>query len=344
MKAAAVPTANEQLRSLAIRRAVLLERLRVGEVRRVIALYAELEGDLVAQLAKRDPMEVNGRYRTARLTVLLSEVSDTLVEFGKSRNLETMAILRRFSTAELLAAQAEVTAATGGAVLTSAPSAASVFAVVRSRPFQGRFLRDWFRELDDATKSRVTSAIRMGVLQGETIGQITRRVRLATRQSARSAAMVVRTAITHVSAVARGQVYSENRDLLKGVQWVSTLDDRTSDICIDLDGKVFPVDSGPRPPAHPNCRSSVAPVLKSWRELGVPADSPPEVRASMNGQVPGTMTYREWLKSQPTEVQDEVLGRRRAQAFRAGEAGDVDLVDQSSRAMSVSDLGTRRSG
>ena len=57
--------------------------------------------------------------------------------------------------------------------------------------------------------------------------------------------------------------------MIKGVAWVSTLDGRTSPICQARDGIVFPVSSGPRPPAHPNCRSTTAPVLRTWKELGV---------------------------------------------------------------------------
>lgn len=131
--------------------------------------------------------------------------------------------------------------------------------------------------------------------------------------------MVARTAVNHVSVVARQQVFEENAEVVKGVRWVATLDMRTSAVCRARDGEVFPIDTGPRPPAHPNCRSSVSPVLKSWRELGFNIDDAPEAtRASMDGQVPASMTYSEWLKSQSAAAQDEILGATRGALFRRG--------------------------
>jgi hypothetical protein len=79
------------------------------------------------------------------------------------------------------------------------------------------------------------------------------------------------------------------------------------------------VDKGPRPPAHFNCRSSTTPILKSWRELGFDADElPPGTRASMNGQVPADQDYDTWLRKQPKDVQDDVLGKTKGDLFRAG--------------------------
>lgn len=41
-------------------------------------------------------------------------------------------------------------------------------------------------------------------------------------------------------------------------------------------------------------------------------------RASMNGVV-DNVSYYEWLKTQPTEIQDMALGKKRAELFRSGE-------------------------
>src|SRR3546814_15905752 len=54
---------------------------------------------------------------------------------------------------------------------------------------------------------------------------------------------------------------SANADLVKRYRWVSTLDDRTSEICQSLDGTEWPVGEGPLPPILPNCRSRIVPVL-----------------------------------------------------------------------------------
>lgn len=41
-------------------------------------------------------------------------------------------------------------------------------------------------------------------------------------------------------------------------------------------------------------------------------------RASMDGQVPESMTYQEWLKKQPQDVVEEVLGKTKAKLFNEG--------------------------
>ena len=119
-----------------------------------------------------------------------------------------------------------------------------------------------------------------------------------------------------------------------------------SAICQARDGKTFELNQGPRPPAHPNCRSIMTPVMKPWDELAKPGALKPgrgaadidrlfqknlkkqgftsseigkikrNTRASMNGQVPRTKTYQQWLTDQPAGFQDEVLGPTKAALFR----------------------------
>ena len=130
--------------------------------------------------------------------------------------------------------------------------------------------------------------------------------------------------------MAREQTYAENEDLIKGVQWVSTLDDKTSPVCRGRDGIVYESDRGPRPPAHPNCRSTTTPVLKSWKELGINLkEAPAGTRASLNGQVPATETYNSWLKKQPVEFQDDVLGPARGKLYRKGGVSMDKFTDAS---------------
>jgi SPP1 gp7 family putative phage head morphogenesis protein len=160
--------------------------------------------------------------------------------------------------------------------------------------------------------------------------------------SRRSAEAMTRTAVAAVSQQARSLLYAANAEVITKVQWVSTLDLRTTPICRARDGKVFPVDSGPRPPAHVNCRSTIVPVVKSWRELGIDADElPPATRASMSGQVPETLTYGEWLRGLPAAQQDEVLGKAKGQLFRAGGLTVDRFVDATGHAYTLDELKRR---
>lgn len=142
------------------------------------------------------------------------------------------------------------------------PTAAKINRVLTDSPFDGRTLEGWFENLAKTTQERLAVTIRQGIVEGQTVDQIVRRVQgtRATRYTdgilnttrAQTRA-VVHSAIQHASNAARQEVFTENADYLKGVQWVSTLDSHTCLVCAPLDGKLFPVNEGKRPPIHTNC-------------------------------------------------------------------------------------------
>ena len=91
-----------------------------------------------------------------------------------------------------------------------------------------------------------------------------------------------------------------------------------------------------------NCRSTQAPVTKSWRELGVDMDEVPAgTRASMDGQVPAETTYLEWLGKQPAGVQDEVLGPTRAKLYRDGKLPMDRMYGDKGQWLSIDQLRAR---
>lgn len=343
-------TANERLRSRVVAHSLYIERYKRAVYTRLQRFLDRVEQDIVRQLQRRS---VSGDFTARRLELLLAAVADAnsagFQKFRDALRREVRALAKyevEFQ-AELMQSVSGVVADLG----VVAPTAATVYTAVFSRPFAGRLLRQWASGLERATLVKVQEAVRIGVAEGETVDQIVRRVRgtraLRYRDGAmeisrRNAQAVVRTAINHTVTRAREELYQANADLVKGVQWVSTLDTRTTEICMARDGKVFPLDSGPRPPAHFGCRSTTVPVLKSWKELGINLkESRPGTRASMNGQVAGTMTYGEWLRAQPRAVQEEALGREKARLFREGGLSVDRFVDRTGRPYTLEELRER---
>jgi hypothetical protein len=110
-------------------------------------------------------------------------------------------------------------------------------------------------------------------------------------------------------------------------------------ICRARDGKVYKIGSAPTLPFHWGERSRYVPVLKSFSELGIPLkDLPPSTRASMDGQVPETLTYYQWLAQQSADRQDEALGPARAALFRRGTLDPSKFVDAFGRALTLREL------
>lgn len=206
------------------------------------------------------------------------------------------------------------------------PSRADILAAMRARPFQGRFLKGWLDGLEQGTAQRVRQAIRQGYVDGVNPIEIARQIRgTRTRSgimdiSARGAEAMVRTAISHTSSVARSETYKRS-DSVRGEQWASVLDHRTSPICRARDGTIYAKGEGPRPPAHIACRSTMIPVTRNNR-------------AALNTRP----TYQDWLSRQPKAVQDDILGPTRGELFRKGDYTVDRFVDKSGQEYTLDEL------
>jgi SPP1 gp7 family putative phage head morphogenesis protein len=67
----------------------------------------------------------------------------------------------------------------------------------------------------------------------------------------------------HTEVLNRGRLaYFEESGVVAAYQYSAILDDRTSDICAGLDGKIFVAGTQPVPPMHFNCRSLLIAITK----------------------------------------------------------------------------------
>ena len=318
---------NDAIRDLEIRHQVHLQRLSSGLLSQLIRILDNADAEIVAKLLARGAT-LEGSFTSVRLEKLLEAIREINHEahvlVGRELRKELLAVAGYESRYQQQLIQSVLPIRWDFV----SPSAELLKAAVTARPFQGRLLKEWVSELDEAKFRRLRDAVRFGVVQGETVDQIVRRVR-GTRAmryadgvmqiGRRGAEAMVRTAVAHTTTVGRNELYQANSDLIAGEQWVSTLDTRTCPQCMGLDGQRFEIGKGKQTPAHIGCRCIRVPVTKSWRDLGFDIDDqPPATRASMSGQVSATETYGSWLKKQPASVQDEALGPTRGALFRKG--------------------------
>ena len=209
-----------------------------------------------------------------------------------------------------------------------APSSAQVISAALARPMQfgntAVVLKDLVKGFTDSEITKVQGIVRSGFFEGQTTSQMVQRIRgtkaanfndgiMATTR--RSARLIAKTSTNHFATAAKDMTYNASEDVLEGVEWSSTLDSRTSDVCQLRDGQIYPVDSGPRPPAHPGCRSTIIPKVKPEFSLFTGN----ETRASVGAQGAKTSqagTYYGWLRTQPAGFQNEVLGSTKGKLFR----------------------------
>lgn len=201
--------------------------------------------------------------------------------------------------------------------------------LAKNPPLQGEPLKSWFTGLSDESANIVNKQLRQGIAEGESMGDMMRRIRGtrsmnytngALNTTKKNAQALVRTGVMQSSNRARTGFHEANRDIIKGYENVLTLDSRTCLICVDISsGNPYDVSNKPQPPHHVMCRCVVVAVTKSWKELGFDREEvSPDTRASMNGQVAGDIEYEDWLARQPQQVQIDALGRARYDAWQQG--------------------------
>jgi hypothetical protein len=87
-----------------------------------------------------------------------------------------------------------------------------------------------------------------------------------------------------------------------------------------MSDRVFPIDEGPRPPLHINCRSTTVAVLDD-RYKFLDEGATQSARDPITGKVesvPAGQSYYGWLKTQPAAVQDSIIGPTRGKLLRDG--------------------------
>lgn len=142
-------------------------------------------------------------------------------------------------------------------------------------------------------QKNLTQSLMTGNTCEQTIQALMNRFHVSRNQAAR----LVFTENAYIQAVAQGDSYRTNG--VKKYQFIATLDDRTSDICREMDGKVFDIkDYNPGetvPPLHPWCRSCTAPYFESLAGIGERAARNPETGKTY--YVPRSMKYEDWKKT-----------------------------------------------
>lgn len=344
---------NDDIRDKAVGHLIGVQRYANGVVRKIVALLKRVDARIIERLSQVELSELS----QARAERLLAALEDIVASVHADAAGQLQIELNQFGLYEAEYQVRALEATVPVRLEYTIPSPEQIVAAVNSRPFQGVVLRDFFIGYTDSTKALVRNSVRMGYVEGRTTPQMVRDLRgtkalnyadglLAVTK--RHAETVVRTAVTHTASAAREAVFDANDDLVKGVQWVSTLDGRTSAVCRARDGQVYPVKSGPRPPAHPNCRSATVPVMKSLREMGIDVDEAQSTRFArrgmdgreMNGQIGAGVTYDAWLRKQPVVFQNEVLGAAKARLFRAGLTMDR-YVDRAGHEYTLGELRRR---
>lgn len=215
---------------------------------------------------------------------------------------------------------------------------ATVQQKVRERPFLGAKVEKWFEKmLQVPTGDNARAWIQTGLQQGLTTDQIVRGLRgtkatgytdgILTGKGAKSVSSLVVSAAAHASSVARFESF-----VAIGVdewRWLATLDTKTCPVCMKNEAESpYKMGEGPTFPGHPGCRCGPTP----W--FGTPIGN----RASTDGPVPADQNAVQWLEGRSIGEQNEVLGKRKAELWRAGKLTIAKMFGPDLEPLSLAEL------
>lgn len=355
------------------------------------ALFEQIAADLERIDPTAPRLAKWRRYRMEQFLAAVGERLSAAVPAWESRVRAGLAAAGRMQgewAAGTIAAS--LGAPVGAGVVRATPITQNLIrTILTTDPFggaEGQYtLSEWAGSLEEGTRRRIVKQVRVAMTLEESIPDMVRRIRGTQKgwrtavdgtkvrnfiggvyqASTRDAEAIVRTAVTYVSSEAHLATFRENAHALAGVQYSATLDSSTTEICLFLDGTVWPVDSDkiivPGLHTHVGCRSTLVPV-PDYAKFGL--EPPPETfrkardlsdlsaeelnkRMSVrrrqgllgkNIDVSSRVTAERWLKGQPMRVQVKMLGKGKAVLFREGKITLRDIVSDDLTIVPLSEL------
>jgi SPP1 gp7 family putative phage head morphogenesis protein len=259
-------------------------------------------------------------------------------------------------------------------------STSALTKMIERTPFVGKTLNNFYQKLSVDDTGRIMDTVRDGLNQGLTSNEIQTAVFGSKKLNYKDGILqntrnyinntntnsgVTRTTVNGVQNEAKRSLYEANSDIVDKVQYVATLDFRTSSVCAGYDGDVFTLGKEPPLPQHINCRSTYVPIIEGIdiessrpyvqdsrtrkqrekdfqqdkRDTG---DSLKQQRAKFKkdriGLVSDKTSFQGWMKTQPVKYQNEYFGKTKADLFRKGDLDIKRMTDPLGKPYTIEEL------
>ena len=165
-----------------------------------------------------------------------------------------------------------------------------------NNPVNGKMFSDRIWSNTAKLADNVNQTLRGGITQGLSNREMAKRIENHMGTGFKNAKRLIDTEVTNTLNQSAMESYKES-GVVDRYQYLATLDNRTSDVCANLDNQVFDLDKGITglnlPPLHVNCRSSTRAYFdNSYSALT-------RIARNEDGNtftVPGDMSYKEFAK------------------------------------------------
>jgi SPP1 gp7 family putative phage head morphogenesis protein len=376
-----MPSVQDQLRDVFVARSFDIEKVKTASAKNISKILEDLMREIERELRNADPTGVaRTAYQQERLNKLFNMADKTIKSQYKdiygimTSELATLAEIEGVFAAKAINAVLKVD------VLDYVVSREVLEKLATDTLIEGAPSAEWWSKQAVSLQDEFKRVMRVGVAKGETLQQMSARVMGTQKPSLlgvrgrvpgvtdeviegltyepgllkkarRNAQALVRTSYQTVMSEARQDAYRANDDVIKGTEFVATLDMRTTPRCATYDGESWDLSGKPlgpkklpfaRPPLHFSCRSVLVPVMKDLEEiLGVPgmSEMPSSTRSSIDGQISTDVTFDQWMKQRPVAEQIKVLGKGRQKLYADGKLTLADMLNpQTGQVMSLKAL------
>ncbi len=378
---------NEEIANEMIEQAINVERASAAQSQKILASLKELEAELIKELSSINPTEsARAAAKVARLEKLIASAQEAITKTYKEAASSSQLFLTEIAKVEAAFTTAAINNTIGFDLAQGVVESSTLRTLAKDTLIQGAPSREWWARQGGDLLARFTDSMRQGLTANENLQSLINRVR-GTKEAGynngifattrRQAESLVRTSSMSVANEARIESYQANEDIIKAIQWRSTLDTRTSTVCAVRDGLKWNLEKKPighdlpliGPPAHWRCRSTTTPVTRSWAELSGPnavqvserkrgsvqdlmrkkleergwTDERIDTalkggRAAMDGSVAPSTTYEKWLKGRSPETQKEILGPGRYKLWKDEKMPLSSMLDQSGNPLTIEQL------
>ena len=135
-------------------------------------------------------------------------------------------------------------------------------------PYHGKMFADsvWDNK-KNLLINHINKNLTIGIIRGDSVQKMSKQLMKDLDVLYCQAERLIRTETNYAMNQAHLQGYKDS-EVVEKYEILSYIDKRTSNVCKKMDGKKFPLSKAivgkNYPPFHPNCRTTVIPVLEDW--------------------------------------------------------------------------------
>lgn len=134
-------------------------------------------------------------------------------------------------------------------------------------PYAGKMFSDRIWDNKDALVKHIKQNLTAGIIRGDSIQKMSRQLKKDLNVLYYQAERLVRTETNYAMNQGHLKGYADS-GVVEKYEILAAIDSRTSKLCKNQNGKVYKLSDAMvgvnYPPLHPNCRSTVIPVLEDW--------------------------------------------------------------------------------